>query len=184
LQLGTCTSLTPTISQGGSCTVTVTFSPTSEGSKTATLQIASNDTDTPTLNVSLSGIGGTQAANLPDLTGTWSSMTQTCKETSSGAKCKIIGTLNIQNTGNETASSSALRFYLSNDAVYDADDILLKESSTGKVKAGMSKDKKLKYKLPIGETASGQYVIAVIDADNTITESNETNNAVTYGPFE
>ncbi|NWF76531.1 MAG: choice-of-anchor D domain-containing protein, partial [Nitrospirae bacterium] len=28
LQLGTCTSLTPTISQGGSCTVTVTFSPT------------------------------------------------------------------------------------------------------------------------------------------------------------
>jgi Tol biopolymer transport system component len=180
LQTGTCPSLTPTISAGGSCTVIVTFSPTSEGSKSATLQIASNDTDTSTLNVSLSGTGGTQAADLPDLTGTWSSMTQTCKETSSGTKCKIIGIVNIQNIGNETAYSSALRFYLSNDAIFDAGDTLLKESSTGKVNAGASKDKKLKYKFPIGETASGKYVIALIDADNEVSEINENNNNIPY----
>lgn len=121
-----------------------------------------------------------QATDLPDLTGQWLSITQTCKTKKNGMKCKIIGTMNIQNIGNEKASPSALRFYLSDDTVYDAGDELLKESSTGKIKSGMSKNKKLKYKFPIDESASGQYVIAVIDADNTITESNETNNIVSY----
>ncbi len=55
---GTCPNLTPTIAQGGiSCAVLVTFSPTSEGIKSATLEITSDDPDTPILNVSLSGTG-------------------------------------------------------------------------------------------------------------------------------
>jgi uncharacterized protein (TIGR01370 family) len=182
LQVGTCTTLTPTISAGGSCTVTVTFSPTSEGSKSATLQIASNDTDTSTLNVSLSGSGSTQTADLPDLTGTWSSMVYTCKETSSGTKCKIKGVLNIQNTGNEAAGAT-VRFYLSNDSVYDGADSFLSEVWSGNVKPERSKNKKLKYKFPIGETAGGKYVIALIDADNEVSEINENNNNIPYGPF-
>ena len=184
LQAGTCPSFTPTITSGSSCTVSVIFAPTSDGLKSAALQIISNDSDSSPLNVSLSGTGGTQASDLPDLTGEWLTITQICKTKRSGTKCKIKGKLNIQNIGNEKAYASALRFYLSNDDEYDTGDTLLKEKSTGKVKVGKSKKKNLKYKFSIGETASGQYVIAVIDADNEISEMNENNNNISYGPFE
>jgi probable HAF family extracellular repeat protein len=52
-----CGSPTPTIMPDSSCTVTVTFSPLSTGQRNASLTIQSDDIDTPTLNVLLSGIG-------------------------------------------------------------------------------------------------------------------------------
>ena len=52
-----CGSTTPTIIPNSSCTVTVAFSPSSTGQKDANLTISSDDPDTPTLNVSLSGTG-------------------------------------------------------------------------------------------------------------------------------
>lgn len=52
-QTNNCTAVVP----AGSCTVNVTFTPTSQGAKTATLSISSNDPDTPNLNVALSGTG-------------------------------------------------------------------------------------------------------------------------------
>ena len=46
-----------TIVPGGTYSFTVTFKPTSAGTKSATLQILSNDPDTPTIEVPLSGTG-------------------------------------------------------------------------------------------------------------------------------
>ena len=46
-----------TIAPGGTFQFTVTFKPTSAGNKSATIQIPSNDPDTPTLDVPLSGSG-------------------------------------------------------------------------------------------------------------------------------
>ncbi|NVN99688.1 MAG: choice-of-anchor D domain-containing protein, partial [Geobacteraceae bacterium] len=57
---GTCTSLTPAIGAGGSCTVSVTFAPTRTGARNASLQIASNDPVNPSLAVSLSGTGASR----------------------------------------------------------------------------------------------------------------------------
>jgi subtilase family serine protease len=51
------------------------------------------------------------------------------------------------------------------------------------MKVGKVKNKKLKYKFPLGETATGKYVIAVLDADNSIKETNESNNNIHFGPI-
>jgi hypothetical protein len=39
-----------------------------------------------------------------DLTGAWTSFTNTCKETKKGIKCKVKGKLNIQNIGAQEAN--------------------------------------------------------------------------------
>ncbi|WP_243370529.1 choice-of-anchor D domain-containing protein [Geotalea sp. SG265] len=54
---GTCDSLTPTIFPGGSCTVNVTFAPSSGQDYAATLDISSNSTASPVVNVALVGSG-------------------------------------------------------------------------------------------------------------------------------
>ena len=52
-----CASLAPTIAAGENCTVNVTFTPTSIAAKTAAVNIASNDGETPTAIVTLNGNG-------------------------------------------------------------------------------------------------------------------------------
>lgn len=120
---------------------------------------------------------------LPDLTGLWASLVQRCRNTRNGPKCTITGKLSVQNTGNQNASSSFVRFYLSNDAYINGADIFLKQVATGSVKMGTSKAKMLSQSLPVGETASGKYIIAVIDAGNIVTESDKNNNYAVFGPI-
>ena len=120
---------------------------------------------------------------LPDLTGQWTSLIQRCRNTRNGPKCTITGKLSVQNTGNQNALSSSVRFYLSNDAYIDEADIFLKQVATGRVKMGKNKVKMLSHSFPSGETVSGKYIIAVIDADNTVTESDKNNNYVVFGPI-
>lgn len=119
----------------------------------------------------------------PDLTGQWLSLNHKCVNTSKGPKCRIKGKVTVQNLGNEDAEPSEVNFYLSEDDNYDTGDILLKEVAVGKIKVGKTKSRTLKYKLPLGQTATDKYIIAVMDADGSNSESNEANNNVAYGPI-
>jgi hypothetical protein len=124
-----------------------------------------------------------EGAELPDLFGQWESLTQTCRRAGSDQQCRIGGKLKVRNFGNRDVSSSRMRFYLSDDKVYDEGmDILLKEISTGKIKHGASRVKTLRHGL-LGESASGKYVIAVIDADRAVSEATELNNTAVFGPI-
>ena len=163
-----------TVTPSANCTVEIAFSPTSMGSFDAILNIPSNDLDDPNVTVSLKGGSGA------DITGLWMALYQQCNRT----KCKVKGKFNVQNLGNKDALSSLLRFYLSDDGVYDGGDIFLKEIKTGKLKVGKSKKKSLSYSFPSGVSATDKYIIAVIDADNTVMEANEINNSIVYGPIQ
>ncbi|MEM7129917.1 MAG: choice-of-anchor D domain-containing protein [Chloroflexota bacterium] len=61
---GTCGTTPMTISAGNSCTVEVTFDPTSSGAKTATLELDSDDPDEGTVNLPLSGEGTATPVNV------------------------------------------------------------------------------------------------------------------------
>jgi len=119
----------------------------------------------------------------PDLTGSWLyPFTQTCQSGKKSSRCKVASTLRISNIGNEGAPSSVIQFFLSDDETFNAGDTFLKKATTGSLKAGATKTKDFNYsiKLPPGQTASGKYIIAVIDPDNIVTEGDKTNNTILY----
>lgn len=116
----------------------------------------------------------------PDLSGEWISMLQTCKTKQEGIQCKIKGKLRIQNNGGTHADSLSIRYYLSADGVYDSSDIYLNEVADLKVKSGKSKTKTFRYSFPAGQTATGQHIIALVDADNSVSETDESNNTAIY----
>jgi hypothetical protein len=118
----------------------------------------------------------------PDLTGEWMPVTQTCKNTKSGQKCKIAGSFKVENVGDQDASPFSVDFYLSSGG--DGENIFLKRVTIPKLKKDTSKIVKLTYNLVTGKNASGERVTAVIDADHTVAESDETNNDVISDPIQ
>jgi uncharacterized delta-60 repeat protein len=114
-----------------------------------------------------------------NLSGAWTALTAGC----SGSRCRLSGTLQILNSGDQDAPSSRTRVYLSDDGSYDISDTLLKQFSSGIIKGKNSRNKNINCTIPAGMTATGKYVIALLDADNTVTEELETDNTVVFGPM-
>jgi len=109
-----CGSTTPTISAGGNCTVTVTFSPTTTGAKSASLDISSDDPDTPTASVTLSGTG---AAPVPDIAVSALSLSFGDVETGSSSSPQTVtisntGTGDLSVTGMVISGTNAAEFSL------------------------------------------------------------------------
>jgi hypothetical protein len=119
----------------------------------------------------------------PDLTGTWTSLIQTRRNSGKSFKCKIKGKLFVRNIGQQEAKTSFVRYYLSDNSDFENSDTFLKQVATGKIKAGKSKDRTISYSFKAGNSATGKYIIAVIDAGNTVAEADETNNNISFGPL-
>ena len=98
-------------------------------------------------------------------------------------KCKIVGAFNFQNIGNQTAPSTYVDFYLSDTSSYDPNDSAIKTVSTGKLRVGKSRTIRFSYNLTLGQSTSNKFVIAVIDKDDLIAETNKSNNIIVYGPI-
>jgi hypothetical protein len=120
----------------------------------------------------------------PDLTGSWTiSLTQTCRTIGKNQRGSLKGTFTVSNNGNQDASSTSVNFYLSDNETHEEGDTLLKSFAAGKLKPGKYKSIGLNYNFPLGQKATGKYIIAVIDEDNLVLESGEKNNTVIYGPI-
>ncbi len=115
----------------------------------------------------------------PDLTGTWSPASQSWSK----GRYTLRSAVRVVNQGTTTASASRLRIFLSDDAVLDPGDALLKDSKIKKRKPGQGKTKEIKVKLPVGVSAAGKYLFAVVDALHRVTETNEANNTPMTGPI-
>ncbi len=118
-----------------------------------------------------------------DLSGTWESAQQTCKTLSTGLRCTVAGAFISQNQGTQRPSrSSFVRVYLSTDTVWDAGDTLLQQGQTGRLNPGATKRLVLQKTLAPGISASGRYLIARVDANNVVGETDETDNEILFGP--
>ncbi|MFN6947046.1 MAG: CARDB domain-containing protein, partial [Cytophagaceae bacterium] len=84
--------------------------------------------------------------------------------------------VDIHNSGNGAASSSNVGYYLSTNAVWDAEDVFLGWSSGATLAAGASDTRSATVTIPEGTTAGGYYIIFFADHENLVVESNEDNN--------
>jgi hypothetical protein len=127
----------------------------------------------------LAGMGGFAA---PGLTGAWQDLVQSCDSNGNHPRCRLSGTFDVINPSTQSVPPTVLRFYLSANSTLDAGDLLLSEVGVGALKNGESTTRHLNVRLPEGVSASGQFVIAFADADNVVSETNEANNVVVFGP--
>ncbi len=176
-QGGTCKN-GQTLPPDQACSIIVGFEPTAIGAHESSFQITSNDADERTVTVRVKGRSGDA-----DLTGEWVSLTQSCQVTTSGTVCKLSGSLRVKNVGYKNIENASVQYFLSDDGIYDAGDRFLKKFGTGELLFGTSKRFSFGYKLPVGETATGKYVIAVMDIYDRIVEIDETNNEIVFGPI-
>ena len=116
-----------------------------------------------------------------DLTGAWMKATQKCSGSGAKFKCVIKGTFNVRHRGRWNVSATRLQFYLSNDATFDAGDTLLKQFSIPPLRVGQTARVSLHVKLR--SRALGKFLIAIVDANDAVMETDEENNVVVFGPL-
>src|SRR5499427_2247954 len=157
--------------------VTVRLTPTSLGSKVATLSFASNDTDENPKNVPLSGTG----VAMPDLV-----VSALTGPATAGAGFAITLNETTGNIGVGSAGATSTRYYLSSDTSIGAGDVLLGSRTLAGLAPAGSSAGVTNVTIPAG-TANGSYfIVARADDLNQASESNEGNNtraiAIRVGP--
>jgi uncharacterized repeat protein (TIGR01451 family) len=177
-----------TVPPGTTVMITITSTPTAAGGFSTIATVSSYEPDVRPENNSATAVttvpeGSPINPTGPDLTGAWQSVTQRCKGSGETKRCKVRGSFVVENRGQQKASPTLLRFYLSSNGTFDSGDTLLKDSQVNAVKVGRTKRRSLKLKLPTGTDVTGQIVIAVLDSAGTVTESSETNNTIASPPL-
>lgn len=120
----------------------------------------------------------------PDLAGEWARFAVTRKGSGYRARQQLRGYFVWSNKGDRPMPRSVLRFVLSNDDVFDASDLLiLRQQILPASRPGTARVVQFSALLAAGQSATGKYVLAVLDATNAATERDEANNVVVFGPI-
>ncbi|HLY37726.1 MAG TPA: CARDB domain-containing protein [Candidatus Binatia bacterium] len=115
-----------------------------------------------------------------DLTGSWITLHQVCRRVRGNARCRLNGRFRMQNVGATGATGSVLRFALSTDGTTPT--ATLKQMNMPAMAPGDTEPMRLRAPVP-GGSASGMFVLAIVDATGVVPESNETNNVIAFGPL-
>lgn len=166
--------------------ITITSGGTGKGKGVVKYLVANNATTAGrmgTMTIAGYTFAITQSFSDMDLTGQWVSLTQACKGTGPKLICTLKGQFTIQNVSPSIVPPTKVAFYLSNDGTLDGSDTLLKQYGVGKLRANQTARRGLNLKVPKGTSASGKYVIALVDVDDVVPDVDDTNNIVTFGPL-
>ncbi len=88
----------------------------------------------------------------------------------------IVVTDTVKNQGAGPAGASTTRFYLSSNGLLDAGDVELGLRAVPALAAGAISSASTTLTIPPGTAAGAYYVVAKVDADGTVAETQETNN--------
>jgi subtilase family serine protease len=107
--------------------------------------------------------------------------------TKAAAGSSIVVSETVLNQGGGDAAASVVRFYLSDDGALDAGDSVLQGSRlVPALPPGVSSAGSTSVLIPAGTSPGTIYIIAKADADNVVSETQETNNtrskSITIGP--
>lgn len=180
-----------TLDNRATATATLIIKPTTPGGLSLTATVSGREPDPGSGNNSATVVTTVSASSPPppsqptdgpDFTGSWQSLAQSCRGSGTTQKCKLKASFVVQNQGTQNAASSSIEFYLSPNSTFETEDPLLTSTTTSNLRKGKTKKRKLTVILPVGSNASGQFVIAVIDAANSVIERDETNNTISSGP--
>jgi hypothetical protein len=119
-------------------------------------------------------LSNSSSTPLPGLTGRWEELALWCR----GASCGLTGTFTAINPSLGPTPRVALRFYLSDDTALDDADMLIDAMPVKPLDMNESQVRRLHVVLPPGTDAAGRFVIAFVDAEDIVEESNEANNVV------
>jgi subtilase family serine protease len=95
---------------------------------------------------------------------------------SGGAGSALAVSDTTRNQGGGSADASVTRFYLSTNSYLDAPDIVLGSRPVPSLAAGVSNSASTSVTIPAGTATGFYYLLAKADADDSVGESNETNN--------
>ncbi len=99
---------------------------------------------------------------------------------SAPAKAKQSSTISItdstRNEGPAPTGPSITSFYFSTNKTYGPEDILLNSRTVPALDPAETSSASTSVTIPIGTPAGTYFILAVADANNTVTESNESNN--------
>jgi uncharacterized repeat protein (TIGR01451 family) len=175
-----------TLASGSSASVTLTTKPTQAGGVSNTAAVSANEPDPQTANNSATAVTTVTLPSGPDLVvSTVSGVLSRCKPVDTATRtCQLRATVTVENRGNQNAPAFLLTLYSSADATLDpSTDTLLRQWGINKLKAGKRKTKKLKQRVSLGSTPSGQYIlIGAADVGNSVAEMNEGNNVYAVLP--
>lgn len=93
----------------------------------------------------------------------------------------ISVTTTVKNGGSATAGAFKIAYYLSVNQSVDTSDRLLGTKAVSSLAAGSSLTATAKLTIPVSALAGNYWIIAVVDKDNAVTESDEANNQMIAG---
>jgi hypothetical protein len=86
----------------------------------------------------------------------------------------------VKNQGTGTASSSTLKYFLSNNTTISGDDVYLGYDPVCQLTPGGTSSESEQLTIPIGTEEGLWYVLFYADANNEVSESNENNNVSSF----
>jgi uncharacterized repeat protein (TIGR01451 family) len=172
-----------TLARGARATVTIVVRPGSAVPLTNTALVKANELDPNPADNRTTQESSVMRAVGPDLTGSWAALIQRCGGAGASLRCFVSGLFQVRNVGDQQAAPSTLRVFLSRDAALDAGDLLLQGTELASIAPGRQQEVPMSAPLPAGSSASGQYLIVVLDAAEVVAESDEANNRIVFGPF-